>query len=435
MRKPFIAFVTMTLGATLLLAPSPAGAADSAGNGPLLVEGWTDNELRWVPSDVEGPTGAFGFDADGLFDVLDVSDDGSWMLYRSGFSVEGDQLRVHTGDGDDFSVGSVPGWTQAAAISPDKSRIAVVIEQYNDDNKLVRHLLTMPSTGLAEPTELINDLDDDSILWDTLDFDPVTGKVAFVRWARIGLIDPATGVISDFLGGCTWMAQEPTGDDCATANWPGLDGNAFDFSASGDRIAVQLADFDEDGSDPYFGTLSRAGSTVRLMDVPVDDAGSYTLGSAFFSPDGTKVAMERWQPLGDDESRPDVYVQSATGGTAVEVAHASRLRGWLACPGDVCPDYGSKVETTTVLKYLADMKKIKAYGEVSPPQTGSVTVTLQAKKKTWKTVQTKTLQLSGASTYSTTFSRPKFDFCRLKVRFNGNDEASASTSPTMLFSC
>lgn len=437
MRKTVIAFVTLTLGAMFLLAPAPAGAAETPGNGPLLVEGWTDQQLRWVPTDatLKGPTGAFTFSPDDPYGVpWDVSDDGDWILYGADFSADQSELRVHTGDGDDFSVGSVPGAVYAAAISPDKTRIAAITVYYDDEGKRTGRLLTMPSTGLVEPTELINDTDDPSILWDTLDFDPVTGNIGFVRWARIGLIDPTTGAISDFLGGCTWIDQQPIGEDCDTADWPGIDGDAFDFSTSGDRIAAQFVDFDGDGSHPYFGTLSRSGAKVRLMDVPTSD-GSYGNGSAYFSPDGTEVAMERWQPLGDDENRPDVYVQSVTGGDPVEVAHNSRLRGWLACPGNVCPDYGSKVETTTVLKYLADMKKIKAYGEVSPSESGSVTITLQAKKKTWKTVRTKTMPLSEASTYSTTFSRPKAFFCRVKVRFNGNDNASASTSPTMLFSC
>ncbi|MFV0433323.1 MAG: Ig-like domain-containing protein [Leucobacter sp.] len=376
--------ITLALIAPTVGAPPPAAAAAPAGNGPLLVNG-EQEPLRWLPREVAGPSGIWHLTEEYTSSaprVLDISDDGSRIAY-----LYDTVIRVQAKDGSNLAVGSVPGDVQELAISPNNSTIAIRATDKNGREGIY----SMPARAGSTPKLLLAETEESITgISPGLDFDPVTGKIAFIRFGRLGLLNPASGATTDFFGGCTWVNQEPTGVDCGKSDpwtWE-LEGAALDFSTNGDRLITVL--WPKDGS-ATFGALARSGQVTWLLgvtDIPYDPNYGRYLSNAFFSPDGNQVALE----AGSSAER-DIYVQSLSGAAAIKVADSMELRGWLACPGDVCakfeiPKATTKMQGTvsSTVFLTGDQVKLTANLTTTPRinATGTVTVLINGKKHTSK---------------------------------------------------
>lgn len=412
MRKFLSALATAMLVSMALVTPmtaTPATAAAPPGNGPLLVQEEASPQMdKWVSTDVSGPTGEVAALKETLDPkwnitqypwVMDLSDDGSMIVYASTVQDKPGttSLRVLTGKGDGYFLATVQGEdSQAIAISADNSLVAVRTSAYADGQRLY----VMSTKSGATPKLIFYEKYPDAYLGKSIDFDPVTGKIAMLGTARIALIDPASGAVTDFLGGCRWIGLRPDFENdprCSVF----LDGEqrtqelgsfVFDFNSSGDQLLISVDENSEsgNGSKSYVATMTRKGTIVKLLDL--DQTRRQTAKTGFFSPDGLKAAIEVDEVSNNTLMPPDVFVKPLSGGAATKVKSAASLHGWLACPGNVCPKYSQKAATklqgTVSSTVFLTGEKIRLTASLTTTPkinaTGTITVLVDGKKQASK---------------------------------------------------
>ncbi|MFV0432648.1 MAG: Ig-like domain repeat protein [Leucobacter sp.] len=356
MRKTFAAAAVAILALMALVSPgaatSPAAAADPVGNGPLLIVDKKDQPwaARWVPQDIAGPSGKMAVDFNPEFwkhpNTFALSDDGSMIVYATPNNKDWGELsviRVMTAE-QEFVVGYVTGTVKDLAISPDNSLIALIArggfhddDGYNGWDADWDRMYTLPATAPVangvEPKMIL-----DSGIGSGLDFDPVTGKIAFGGSGHIGLAEPSTGSVIEFTGTCTWERVHGFGncpDDLGAIN---VDGS-LSFSPDGNRVLMvgNQSYWDQEKNkdvyDMFYATMTRAGKVTRVLNIPeaTYKDREYAPFRAYFSPDGKKIAAAL--------NPGEIVVLPAAGGSATKVASNSTLHGWLSCPGNVCATF------------------------------------------------------------------------------------------------
>jgi len=157
-----------------------------------------------------------------------------------------------------------------------------------------------------------------------------------------------------------------------------------------------------------FGTFVQRTTTENSSFAPLMTEGAYAHGGTFY-----------WRVAAADDA-----VANAGDFTATRT---------FTLPSAGGPAAKASSRVTVVVRKTT--RTVAARGAVSPAHRGRVSVTLQRRRGSrFVRVAAKNVALNAASRYSTSFRRPRAQFCRIVVRFAGDADHRPSTA-TRAFRC
>ena len=391
--------------------------------------------LARMPEASAGGTGqavAFVSDRDGDPEIFKIEPDGSGLVQLT----------------------SNAAWDTDPSWSPDGTRLAFSSNRDGDDDVYVMNadgsgVVAVTSSGTG------NDLQPD---WSR-----DGSQIAFVRSGDIYVVSSSGGSPVK-LGRGRAPAWSPTASRIAFAR---NEGDIYVMGADGSNVRPLTSGFDAD-----FPEWSPDGRSIAFeaVDPNVDETRIYVMGadgsglralagssedhSPSWSPDGTRLAFTN---ILLDANIVTASLDGSGRASLVDDPAYDFLPAWSPCLGPGCagpspsatatttptgsptgsPTAGpsgtgpgpEKIATRTALQYLRTNSRIMAVGRVTPAHPGRAARVILAKRRSgrWVRVAQKMPLMDSEGRFSTRFRNPpRTVMCRLKARFDGDDDHLAS---------
>ena len=349
-------------------------------------------------------------------------------------------------------------WDTDPSWSPDGTKLAFSSNRDGDDDVYV---MNADGSGIANVTSsgTGNDLQPD---WSR-----DGSQIAFVRSGEIHVVGSSGGVPVKLTRGRA-PAWSPTASRIAFARnggdiyvmgadgsnlrpvTSGLDADFPEWSPDGRSIAFEAVDPDVDETRIY--VMGADGSGLRAL------PGSSEDHSPSWSPDGTRLVFTN---IILDANIVTASVDGSGRTVLVDDPAYDFLPAWSPCLGPGCagptpsatatptptgsPTAGptgtgpdpEKIATRTALQYLRTKRRIKAVGRVTPAHPGMAARVILSKRRSgrWVRVAQKMPLMDSEGRFTTRFRNPsRTVLCRLKARFDGDDDHLAS-GRTLRFRC
>ena len=379
-----------------------------------------------------GQAVAFVSDRDGDPEIFRVEPDGSGLVQLTSNSA----------------------WDTDPSWSADGARLAFSSNRDGDDDIYVMGAdgssvinLTSADTG--------NDLQPD---WSR-----DSSKIAFVRSGDIYVV-PAAGGAAVKLGRGRSPAWSPVASRIVFARSDGdiyvMGGDGSDVRALTAGLDADFPEWSPDGRSIAFEAIDPNADETRIYVMRSDGSGLTALPgssedhSPSWSPDGTKLVFTN---ITLDANLVIAALDGSSRFTLVDDPAYDFLPAWSPCLGPGCagpsptatttptgsptasptdsasptttgpaPD---RIATRTSLQYLRTKRRIKAVGRVTPPHPGMAARVILAKRRSgrWVRVATKMPLMDSEGRFTTRFRNPsRTVMCRLKARFDGDDDHLAS---------